>query len=344
MNRLLLENKEYDQLHSNLDSWQFELDIRRKQYDNLPQGPVSARELVRNEFPFSHTIDCFCSPDEPLYFRDLDGKKVPFPILQVSFLQDIASNVEKYGGSRAQVVVSKAAIAVSNTVVGNPKIAGSTNTGLKALKAMGDEFRMPFTVMRDSTTFTASIQVSCSRAAASTPGDVGGPDPDADPPCNDRFTWILVEDSKVLCELTVRQFERNNIELHAVSRPSDVFNLAAIIHDAWATTQRPVIVIFDENVFSLDDTLETVPETGTNIRHRLLAHPRLHDLVSKKYLFFASVSASVVTDDVVLCTLSKSMAPKALIQHISRAATDATSSDSSSSGETPRFRRRHTTS
>eukprot|EP00633_Aureoumbra_lagunensis_P000421 CAMPEP_0197286844 /NCGR_PEP_ID=MMETSP0890-20130614/2587_1 /TAXON_ID=44058 ORGANISM="Aureoumbra lagunensis, Strain CCMP1510" /NCGR_SAMPLE_ID=MMETSP0890 /ASSEMBLY_ACC=CAM_ASM_000533 /LENGTH=669 /DNA_ID=CAMNT_0042755695 /DNA_START=181 /DNA_END=2190 /DNA_ORIENTATION=+ len=343
MARLFLDDRNFNQLSAILSTWELEVRVRQNKKNELPMNPISPAKLFAPAFNFPHTIECYADLMTPLVFFDRNGERVPFAIIQVVFLSDIASNICKHGGSKAWISIEPHAILITNKIIENPNLPPSNKVGLRALQELGEQYAMPTTFQKGKENFSVTIVVD-SRVASeeemmTSISDVSSPTPypslelgekeeknradtekcddwkmSPDAPTTDvslQYQMFLIEDSRAIAVLTARQFNHLGVQLHTIVSPSEVYNLAGTIAENYHRHRKPIVCIFDENLFSLNDNFDIITETGTRLRQRLLLHPMMQNLHDNGKLLFVSCSASTIEDDsTIICSLSKSVHPK----------------------------------
>ena len=331
LNRLLLEQGHYEQLQRNFDAWTWEVEIRRGCFENLPMTAVTARELFATEFSFHHTLSCFT--DRPLVFRNQRGRQLSYAIIQHNFLQDIASNIIKYGGSCADVVIERDRIVIANDIVRNDRLPKSRKTGIVALRRLGLEAGTPIEFDRTDSRFWVTIYAriaeepsssSSSVASSATSSRPAPTEPEEEPLAAVRDThdpadyhWMLIDDSETICALTAKTYKTAaGVDIVTLPKPSDALNIVTLVLEAAFRHRKPIILVMDEHLLSLDAHYRCVAETSTHLRRILLDNPRVADLLRAHLLFFVSASASKVRDPNLLCTLGKTLSTKAQINKV----------------------------
>uniref|UniRef100_A0A7S3K2E6 Uncharacterized protein n=1 Tax=Aureoumbra lagunensis TaxID=44058 RepID=A0A7S3K2E6_9STRA len=307
--RLLFEAKAYEEMERILQCWEYETDIRMGQLQNLPRDGISAKDLFAQVFTFYHSIECFCDDTTPLHFYDSNNEQVSYPILQVAFLQDIASNILRHGGAFARIILYKDRIEIINSIINRSGTRASNHIGLNALLDQSQSFHIPFTFHKNESEFKNILTVRLEPV-------IGDSQSNEESTTQDNFdyttfSWFLVEDSRTIAELTAKQYRKLGVDLVPLAGASDVFALEGILVEASKKSGKPLVVIFDENIFTLSSNLDIIPETGTNVRRRLLQNSVCAALHAKKMLFFASCSASEIRNDsTLICKLGKSTPPR----------------------------------
>lgn len=323
VNRLLLETGQYEQLGKNFDSWTWEVEIRRGHFHNLPMAPTSAHDLFAAEFSFPHSLSCFCGNTQPLNFRNCRGDLLSYAVIQHCFLQDIASNIIKYGGGRADANVQKNAIVISNDIIqSDTALPVSRQTGLTALSRIGNIAGAPVTFEKSQKRFT--ICIACHVEEAPSPLEHSLDKRAATMPVGNKeaivpsdFHWILLDDSDMICKLAAAKFNQlRGIKLATLCKPSDVLNLVSIVLETANLQTKPIILIMDENVVTLNAAFRCVAETSTNLRLKLRNDPRVLALIESNRLHLISASAAEVNDNTVVCKLGKAMSTEKQISTI----------------------------
>lgn len=322
--RLHFEEKQFGELEAIIKAWEYESDIRQGNYSNLPTTAIKPKTLFDEVFSFHYTMDCFCESELPLLFFDSLGKQIAYPIIQVAILQDVASNVMKHGGARAHVVVCGHKIVVANCIIKNPSLPQSNSIGLKALENQAAAFNLQIAFEADSGEFRTILQVSCEPKSVPETRMVE-PIPIGNSWTQyNQFTWLYVEDSQTTALLTAKQYKKVGINLKTLIQASDVSGLENIVAEMWHCTGKSVVVILDENIFTINEDYNIAPETGTNVRRRFLSTPASKKLIDDGHVYFVSCSASVVTDDEnLICKIGKSVPPRQQIPLIWKALCDA---------------------
>mmetsp|Transcript_3965 Transcript_3965/g.5573 ORF Transcript_3965/g.5573 Transcript_3965/m.5573 type:complete len:728 (-) Transcript_3965:183-2366(-) len=264
------------------------------------------------------------------------GKPISPIILQVLILQDLASNALKHGTGKIHFQILPNYFIVSNQIRRDKKNAEiSRHVGLGALKAISRRLGLKIDFIKSESEFKVCLFIniefihsekiaSPERSSFSNQAQDCYDNTNAD---NEQeknrhkknkmkilahkaqaLHWVLIDDDELICTkfhvLAKRKF---GIDVHKIHTPSDVANIVKIIFSLTRNDDpRPLVVIFDENLLELDDDLNLVAITGTEIRDRLLSKPRIKLLVKTGRLFFFSASASIVADQRVCLQLGKS--------------------------------------
>ena len=322
MARLFLEMHNLEDLETILSNWELEVYVRQQKLSSLPADPISAKDLFRTPFNFHHTVECFAGAETPLLFYNDAGAHVPYAILQVAFLTDCASNIVKHGGAAATAVVHPDKIQVSNKIVSNRNLMPSNKMGLRALTQLGVKYGIPVDSHAENKLFTLTLHVKSKAKQRNSSETCSSFSSDDDTTKAPDCLYFLIEDSKTLATLTQKQYKRYGLDVLNIVEPEEVWSIEAIIMKHYNQKNKPIVCICDENIFSLDDHYAVVPETGTQLRQKLLASPKIKDLYDQHQLVFISCSASVVQDPTVILVVTKAMPPKHQVNIIRKALWD----------------------
>jgi len=330
---LLCQEERLEELNRSFERIGHEIAIRRKFFDDVPRiEPVAAAAFIAEEFTQTD-VDIEGCPGRPestgVLFYTLSGAPVSPIVLQVLVLQDCASNVFKHGTGKARVRFSDRGFAIANPVPGSaPQGLGarrpsvpSRRLGLETLRHVASELDISVTIDQAETGwFEVSVGFGAVKfvdlsSTRPTDADVPGSNPPTTAVTVADLSWIVVDDEPLIGRrfeaIAKKQFPGTDVAV--VSSPADVANLVkalALVVKGFAKpkhgrTSKATVVIYDEQLRELDDALDLVAVTGTELRDRVAACPLLADALAAKTLFSVSASASIVDDPRVLLRLGK---------------------------------------